>query len=144
MKKSKDKNLPNDLGIDYGETNIGLALGNNGLVSPLKIVSNKNPDTAINEISKIIIENKIGTLIVGIPLSPDGKETKESLKIRSFAKSLRIATKRPVIFQNERDTSKKALEKAIDLNVSKKKRRTNDHLAAALILKMYYNEAEGK
>jgi len=140
MKKSKDINLPNDLGIDHGDTNIGLALGNNGLASPLKIISNKNQATAINEISRIIVENKIGTLVVGLPLSPDGKETKQSLKVRKFAKILKTVAKRPVVFQNEDYTSINALEEAIELDVSKKKRKTNDHLAATLILKRYYSE----
>lgn len=142
MKKSKDINLPNDLGIDYGDSNIGLALGNNNLASPLKIVSNKNQPSAINEISRIVVENKIGTLVVGLPLSPNGKETKQSLKVRKFTKILKTVTKRPVVFQNEDSTSINALEEAIELDISKKKRKTNDHLAATLILKRYYDELQ--
>jgi putative Holliday junction resolvase len=138
----KNDALYNDLGIDYGEVNIGLAIGNNGLVSPLKIISNKNPGTAMHEIGKVVVENKIGTLILGLPLSPDGKENKQSLKIRKFAKNLKTVVKRPIIFQNEFNSSMDALEEAIDINIPKKKRKTNDHLAAAIILKRYYNEKE--
>lgn len=144
MKKTVNESLPNDLGVDYGESNIGVALGNNGLVTPLKIISNKNRNTALYEIGKIVVDNKIGRLVLGLPLSPEGKETKQSLKIRKFAKFLKMKTKRPVVFQNERDTSIDALEEALDIDVPKKKRRTNDHLAAALILKRYYNELKEK
>lgn len=144
MKKNSDINLPNELGVDYGEMNVGLALGNNGVVSPLKIISNKNSNSALYDINRIVVENKIGTIILGLPLMPDGKETSESLKIRKFAKQLKIVTKRPVIFQNESDTSKQALKEAIDLEIPKKRRGTNDHLAAALILKRYYEENIGE
>ena len=92
------------LGIDFGDANIGLALGRNGLVSPLKIISGRNSETSMYEINKVIIENKIEKIVVGLPLTPDGRDTKESLSIRKLAKLLKIATKRPVYFQNEYGT----------------------------------------
>lgn len=142
MKKQKNETLPYDLGIDYGETNIGLAIGNKGVVSPLKIVNAKNEHRALYEINRVVVENKIGKIVMGIPLSPENKETKKSIEVRRFAKVLKTVTKRPVVFQNEFGTSKLALEEAVFQDISKKKRRTNDHLAAALILKSYYNNQE--
>lgn len=140
MKTNKDTSLPRFLGIDYGERNIGIALGDNGLAMPLKTVSNKTDRDAIFEINKVIIENKVGNIVIGVPLTAEGKETKESLIIRRFAKNLKTISKRPVIFQNEFGTSKNALKEAISLDVSQKKRRANDHLAATLILKKFFDE----
>lgn len=128
------------LSIDFGKTNIGTALGRNGLVTPLEVVSGKNMDTALFRINQIIVENKIGGLVVGLPLTVDGKETAQSLETRRFAKILKVTTKRPVDFQNEYETTKAALDEAIDMDVSEKRRRSVDHLAAAFILKTYYNE----
>ena len=128
------------LGIDFGKTNIGLAIGRNGLVTPLEIIPGKNIENSLNQISRTIIENKVTKIVVGLPLTADGKDTTESLEIRRFAKLLKVTTKRAVEFQNEYGTSKAALEEAIDLDTPKNKRGTNDHLAAALILKMYFNE----
>ena len=142
MKVNKDESLPNFLGVDYGESNIGLAIGNNGIVIPLKIVSTKTAQDAMFEINKVVIENRVGNIIVGLPLTSDNKETRESVIVRRFANTLKTITKRPVIFQNEFGTSKRALEEALDLDVPKKKRATNDHLAAALILKMFFEENE--
>lgn len=142
MKTNKDTSLPRFLGIDYGERNIGIALGDNGLAMPLKTVSNKTDRDAIFEINKIIIENKVGNIVIGVPLTAEGKETKESLIIRRFAKNLKTISKRPVIFQNEFGTSKNALKEAISLDVPKKRRRGNDHLAASLILKVFFDENE--
>jgi len=140
MKTNKDTSLPRFLGIDYGERNIGLALGHNNLTMPIKTVSNKTDRDAIFEINKVIIENKVGNIVIGIPLTAEGKETKESLVVRRFAKNLKTIIKRPVIFQNEFGTSKNALKEAISLDVSQKKRRANDHLAATLILKTFFEE----
>ncbi len=140
MKTNRDTSLPRFLGIDYGERNIGLALGHNNLTMPIKTVSNKTDRDAIFEINKVIIENKVGNIVIGIPLTAEGKETKESLIVRRFAKNLKTITKRPVIFQNEFGTSKNALKEAISLDVSQKKRRANDHLAATLILKTFFEE----
>lgn len=142
MKINKNASLPNFLGIDFGESNIGLAIGNNGLTTPLKTISNKTTRDALFEINKVVIENKIGNIVMGIPLTADDKETKESLLVRRFANNLKTVTKRPVIFQNEFGTSKRSLEEAISLDVPKKKRATNDHLAAALILKTFFEENE--
>lgn len=134
------RNSPMILGVDFGETNTGLALGRNGLVAPLAVVSGKNSDSLISQINTVVVENKVEKIVVGIPLTADGKETKESLDIRRVAKLIKVSTKRPVLFQSEYDTSKEALKEAIGNGVSKKKRETNDHLAAALILKHFYDE----
>lgn len=128
------------LSIDFGETNIGTALGRNGLVTPLEVISGKDINTALFKINRLIVENRVDKLVVGLPLTLDNKETKQSLEVRRVAKILKVTTKRPVDFQNEYETTKIALEEAVDLGVSEKRRKTNDHLAAALILKTYYDE----
>lgn len=131
------------LGVDFGKTNIGLAIGRDGLVDPLEIIPGKNIENSINQINRTIIENKVDRIVVGLPLTADGKDTVESLEIRRFAKQLKVMTKRPVDFQNEYGTSKAALEEAINFDVPQNRRKTNDHLAAALILKMYFDEKDG-
>nr|MBP7928066.1 Holliday junction resolvase RuvX [Patescibacteria group bacterium] len=111
------------LGIDYGERNIGLAFGTNKLPSPLQIIDGKNPNTAINEIARIVIENKVTNIIVGLPLTQDEKETTQSLKVRRFIKLLKIRVKRPVTFVNEAYTSEESQEEMIELHISQKRRR---------------------
>ena len=126
--------------IDFGKTNIGTALGRNSLVTPLEVISGKDMDTALFKINRLIVENKVDRLVVGLPLTPDDKETAQSLETRRFAKILKATTKRPVDFQNEYETTRAALSEAIDIDVSEKGRGSVDHLAAAFILKNYYNE----
>ena len=128
------------IGIDYGSANIGIALGRNGFVSPIRVVSGKNDGNAIHEITRIALENRASKIIVGLPLTAEGKETHQTKKVRRFSKLLKTISKRPVEFHSEYATSKEAYKESLEKKLSTKKKSPKDHLAAALILKKYYNE----
>ncbi|OGC46204.1 hypothetical protein A2V49_04410 [candidate division WWE3 bacterium RBG_19FT_COMBO_34_6] len=136
------KNLMEEklIGIDYGGTNIGIAFGTNGLVIPVKIISDKDDQSAITEISRYILEDKIDKIIMGLPLSEDGKETRQSQVVRRFSKLLKIRVKKPLEFENEFRTTKDSRTEAIYLGIAKKHRQIVDDLSAALILKSYYSK----
>ena len=138
--KKDDKKKKTLIGIDFGTRNIGLSLGKNGLVAPLRTVSGASQNTAIHEISKLALMNKVDAFVVGLPLSSDGKETKLSLKVRKFVKLLKILSKKPVTFHNEFNSSQEALKEAITMGTPQRKRMANDQIAAALVLRRYYEE----
>jgi putative holliday junction resolvase len=130
------------LGVDYGEVNTGLAFGRAGSVSPLKVVNSKNTPHLISEIGKVVISTKVSKIIVGLPTTLDGKETAQSLKVRQFTNLLKAKLKKPIEYVSEFATTSESIQGAIRSGISKKRRKTNDHLSAALILKRYYNEQE--
>lgn len=130
------------LGIDYGEKNIGIAFGRNGLVSPIKIVSGKNTQEALNEICKLAILNKITKIVVGLPVDHEGKETLQSKKTRHFAKFVKVRLKKPINFVDEYGTSEESLVESIELGISQKRRRQIDHYSAAAILHNYFQRKE--
>ena len=129
------------LGIDYGERNIGLAFGRAGLVSPIKTISGKNIQVAMNEISLTVLNNKVDKIIIGLPLDLDGKETFKSLKVRRFANLLKNHIKKPIEFVNEYNTTFESLRESINLNYSKKSRKNLDHISAAVIARKYFESA---
>lgn len=141
MHKPKQKSTEQEklLGVDYGDVNVGLAFGINNLVSPLKVIDGRNSQQAVSEIARLIIENKVDKIVLGLPLNPDGKETDQSRQVRKFGKLLKIKTKKPLHYVNEFRTSQDSVTEAINLGVSKKRRQIVDHLSAALILKEYYS-----
>jgi len=130
------------LGIDYGSGNIGLAFGRGGLTSPLRVISGKNDQVAINEICRIAIENRVTKIVFGLPLTLDGKETAGAKKIKRFSRLVSIALKLPVDFVTEYGTTGDSIEEAVRSGIPQKARRLTDHLSAALILKRYYDEVE--
>lgn len=138
--KESKKNEEILLGVDYGGSNIGLAFGRRGLSSPVKVVPAKNIDEAIKEISRVALENKVTKLVVGLPLTADGKETKQSQETRVFVKLLIGHLKLPYEFENELDTTKEATKDAISSGISQKSRRKIDDISAAIILNRYYEE----
>lgn len=134
------KSEPVYLGIDYGERNIGLALGRKGFVTPLSIISGANTMTAVHEISRIALENKIEKFIVGLPLNGDNKETKQSLATRKFVKILKIVSKKPVEFVNEYSSSKEAHAQKAFFGISTKRSTLSDHVSAAVILTRFFED----
>jgi len=128
------------LGIDYGSANIGLAFGRDWLVSPLATISGKDNNTAIKEIARYAMENKVSKIVIGLPQTADGKNTPHAIKVMRFAKLLKIRLKKPITFMNEFATTIESMEEAIETGISKKRRRSVDHLSAAIILKRYYAE----
>ena len=138
-KKPKTEESELLLGIDYGERNIGTALGRNGLAIPIKILPSKDRATALNEIVKMVHQNKISKIIMGLPLNYEGKETPQARKVREFTKLLKIKVKKPVEFVNEYGSTMESVERAVEDAVSQKKRRELDHFSAAIILKKYYD-----
>ena len=129
------------LGIDYGTTNIGVALGKDGFVTALKTIDGKSQNTAISELIRLALENKVETFVMGIPLTPEGKETAQSLQNRHFAKLLRIKSKKQVLFCNEEGTTQEALGSLIATGSSIKRKKYSDDIAAAIILKRFFQEA---
>ncbi len=129
------------LGIDHGGTNIGVAIGKNSFAQPMKIVGGTNQDRAIQELTKTAIESQAYAFVLGLPLTTDGKETAQSLRVRHFAKLLKIMSKKPVIFCDENNTSNEALDSLIGQGTSKKRRLSSDDVAAALILKRFFQDS---
>jgi len=76
------------LGIDYGEKHIGLAICDNNLkiATPFGIVHNVGAGHVLPKIKKIIQEQKIDKIIIGLPKGFRG-ETEQTKKTREFAKN---------------------------------------------------------
>lgn len=128
------------LGVDFGEANIGLAFGSNKLTMPIREISGKNRDEAINQIIRVCLENRVNKVIVGLPLAPDGKLSQKALDVKRFVKLLKIRLKLPIEFFDERFSTKDALERALSYGLSQKSRRNLDSLSAQIILDRYYAE----
>lgn len=120
----------NYLGIDYGQSKIGLAKASSEtkIATPFKIIKN-NPDI-ISEISQIVKNESVGQIIVGWPLSLSGQMSEQTKAVESFISLLKKLGK-PIHKQDERLTTKSAIAAKDD-----------DSSAAALILQIYLDRSE--
>lgn len=114
------------LGIDFGTKKIGLALAEEGIVTPLEIIKFSNCELRIEEICQ---KEKVVKIVVGI------SEGKSGQRAKAFAKKLARITNLPVELADETLTTSGA--KAKMKQVGKKWRNKEDALAAALILEGY-------
>lgn len=132
------------IGIDYGEANTGVAMGRNGLVVPIQVLSNTDVNFVVTTLIRLALENKVNKFILGLPVNSEDKETNQSLAVRKFGKLLRVRSKKQVEFYNENYSTKEAVQETVSFGLSQKGRRLADHYSAALILKRYFDNLAQK
>jgi len=125
------------LGLDVGKKTIGLALSDTTLTvaSPLETIRRGKFASDVERIRRIVAEQGIGALVVGLPINMDGSEGPRCQSVRQFAKSLLERLTLPLAFWDERLSTAAVMRTLIEADMSRKRRReTIDKLAAAYIL----------
>ena len=95
------------LGIDYGERRIGLALSDPmGIIAkPLGIIDRKKTTDYISEILNTSKEKNVNIIVVGLPLTLRGKQSKQTQIVQKFIEKLTQLGKIPVVPVDERLSS---------------------------------------
>lgn len=123
------------LGLDYGDSKIGLAIGDieSGVATPFGIIKNLGFNNVISEIKKICDKEGINKIIIGIPVNPMALESKQIRKIESVINKLKEKTGLEVVGRDERFSTQEA-QKLIAKGKSK-----DDDISAMLILQNYFD-----
>ena len=128
------------LGVDFGRKKTGTAFVNMDIKIPFpcRLIEESNARKVKRALMDIIEEKKINTVVFGLPLSDEGKESEWCSEIRRFSEFLLKSVKVNIIFVDEYGTSKEAdfILRGKKKNVKKK---ANDLIAAVLILENYLN-----
>lgn len=124
------------LSIDYGLKRIGLALSDesNTFAFAFDTIINKDEEKVLKSLQKIIEENSVEEIVMGLPLNSDDTDTEMSLAIREFAKKVYNSTQKKVILWNEIFTSEIAKK---NIQGFKKGKKYIDSEAARVILQEY-------
>ena len=93
------------LGIDYGDTRIGIALSDPMQIITKPYVTLKNDKEFIDELKKIINEKEVKTIVVGYPVGMKGQITKQTEKVEVFITQLKSTLELEVIAIDERLSS---------------------------------------
>ncbi len=119
----------NVIGIDYGTSKIGVAVGNTqtSSSSPLEIIINTKSGINWPQLETIIQEWKPQVIIVGQPFNMDGSESEMMKEVKLFADILKERINIKIEFFDERLTSFEA--KQMDTSG-----KPIDDLAAKIIL----------
>jgi putative holliday junction resolvase len=124
------------LGIDPGEARVGLALSDpNGRIAvPSGVFQRKGRNDAI-ELAAVAHREEAELIVVGLPLSLDGSTGPQARRARKFGNALRMASGLPVIFWDERFSSRQATQFMVESGTSRRRRKSDrDATAAAIIL----------
>lgn len=129
------------LGIDLGERRIGLAVSD-----PLEITAQShsvrhrdgNLAADLDYLGKIIRELEIEGVVLGLPRNMNGSEGPMAEKVRIFGKRLAEKIEVPVVFWDERLSTRSAERILLEADLSRQKRKQKiDQLAASIILQNF-------
>lgn len=126
------------MAIDHGEKRTGIAICDRGetLASPLTVLTGQGG--LANRITKIIDEEHIEAVVIGLPYNMDGTEGHRAKSVRRFADELSKNIDIEVVFFDERLSSFDAEQKLSGLELThKKKKKHLDAIAAASILQSF-------
>ncbi len=116
----------NILAIDYGQKNIGLAWCQVGLDVVLPFGAMNNDQSTINKLVKLINEEGINKVVVGLPLGLDNEENDNTKRVRDFSEELKKLVDVPIEFVDERYSSKQA-DKMMDPVFAENRSRYKTH-----------------
>ena len=127
------------LGIDYGSARVGISLSDplKIIASDFEVIQNKNSKKTVDRIGEICIENKVGIIVLGLPINMDGSLGFQAQEVLDFEEEIkRLEIK--IILSDERLTTKMAEETMVEMKMSKDEiRKKSDAKAASFILQHY-------
>lgn len=124
------------LGIDFGLRHLGLSLADGPLASPLAQHSYTNETLAFNYLKKLIVDQQIQEIVIGLP------EGKIGDSVKAFGGKLKALTNLQVHYQDETLSTKEAQAKLLQAQKPQKKRRLDHQAAATIILQAYLDEKD--
>ena len=126
------------LALDIGHKRIGVAS-----CDRLEVAANPHSvipanSKAAETVSRLIESEEAEGVVVGLPLSLDGKERESCEMARRFIARLQPLVRVPIMTFDERMTSRIAESSLIEAGMRREKRKEiRDAVSAALILKTY-------
>lgn len=126
------------LGLDLGAKAIGLALSDPGLIiaSPLETLRRGKFTADAQALTAIMDREKVGGLVIGLPLNMDGSDGPAAQSARQFAANLeKTGLNMPMLLWDERLSTVAVTRTLLEADTSRKRRgEVVDKLAAAYIL----------
>jgi putative holliday junction resolvase len=128
------------LALDVGKKRIGLAVSDElGLTAQgLETLARTRVREDVRALDEVVRSFEVQTLLVGAPLHMSGDESRQSEYTRDFAQRLAQELNLPVIFWDERLTSKEAERLLREAGATlAQKRKAVDRMSAVLLLDSY-------
>lgn len=125
------------LGLDHGTKTIGIAVSDRtrSIASPLTALGKGRFSSNAADLQKLIDQNDITGLVIGLPLNMDGSTGPSAQSARAFAANLAGRLQLPVLLWDERLSTAAVTRMFVDADTSRRRRAAIiDETAAAYIL----------
>lgn len=127
------------IGLDYGSRQVGVSLSDEDAKYAFfeeTIIYDRTPDL-IDKIKIVINNEAVGKIVIGLPLGLNGERTRQTEVVEKFAVLLRQSVSQPVVFQDERLTSKMSYSLFRGGGQKKAKKENINAQSARIILQDY-------
>lgn len=126
------------LGLDIGQKRVGYAVSDaEGKVAfPRESILAKPLEKFLQTLGKIVSEEKIEKIVLGLPLDEENHETEQTRAIKKLGEKLGREFDIPVAYVDEFASTKEALSK-IPLRKHRREKGRDDAIAAQIILERY-------
>lgn len=135
------------LGLDIGSKRIGISVSDttNTIASPLKSINRSKIDEEAKQINDLADEYEVEEVIVGLPIDLKGREGIAAQNIKTYVQEISKLISKPLIFIDERFTTKIAENMLTVAGLKKDKRKkVVDEIAATIILQSYLEHEKDK
>ncbi|NBY03603.1 MAG: Holliday junction resolvase RuvX [Planctomycetes bacterium] len=125
------------LGIDFGKVRVGLAFADStvGISFPLETRNRINEKADAAYFKRIVLDEKITGIVVGLPIHSDGREGDKAKEARAYGEWLHQTLNLPVYFFDERFSTFEANSYMREAGLNPRKRKEKrDQIAAQIIL----------
>ena len=132
------------IGLDLGTKTLGISTSNGIVASVYKTLRhNEDYDYLVNEVKKIIQEERIDMIILGFPKNMNNTVGERASITLKFKEKLEKVTGLKVVLEDERLTSVVANNALIDASTRREKRKKKvDGVASVIILQSYLDRRE--
>jgi putative Holliday junction resolvase len=128
------------LSIDYGRRRVGAAVSDptRTIASPLENYDRTTPEGDAAHYRKLLQEERVSLVVVGLPVHTSGREGDLAAEARRFGSWIQDLCGIPVVFRDERYTTKEAEEILRRAGVRPRDRKSlRDRLAAHVLLQAF-------
>ena len=125
------------IGLDLGTKTIGLALSDlgRGIATPMETIRRKKFTIDAERLLELCGKERVGGIVLGLPLNMDGSEGPRAQATRAFARNLSEKTDIPITYWDERLSTAAVTRTLLEADSSRAKRaEVVDKMAAAYIL----------
>lgn len=126
------------MALDIGTKRIGVALSDflHVIATGNCVVDRQPEDLAVEKIKKLAQENRVNTIVAGVPINMDGTQGEQAQDCIKFMKNFENDFE--VVFEDERLTSEQAEENLRERKVDfRKNKGLVDIESACIILQQY-------